>query len=309
MCIFNSGLSKNGDFGEVRSSAWSIFFNATLHPNRTYRLFPTYGTVGSHRCHTTRPSRTLLSHAAAPHPRAADRHRPSHSRPTAALSLAPPPPPQPPSASRRRRQPGPVLPRGRAGGRSDPAAGARENCPAGTASRPGPSPQRFLPGFPERGRAAPPPQPAGSGPRAGGQAPARTGAAGPFPPPRHQRRAGVPRPPQVEGGLRPFPGRPRLLAPAPRCGQRSAGCLPNHSTFLPRARYVTGRGGRENVRARQGRERSGGGGGRRTPGSQGSPAAPQPAAAAAASRAARPAPPSPGRRGRLGVTFRRAAGS
>lgn len=196
MCIFTSGTSKKGEFVSATNGAGSI------SPGRPYTPtplgeFPIRGTDAPHRI---APRRHHSTGQAKLCPAAQQR---LSLRPVLAIDRPVPawasPAPRPRRGTERTR------------------GGGRAELSSGTASRPGPT--ALLAGLP------------GGGER--GQAPARTGAAGPFSP-RRQRRAGAPRPPQVEGGLGPFPGRPRLLAPAPRCGQqeRTAGCLPNPSTFL-----------------------------------------------------------------------------
>lgn len=127
--------------------------------------------------------------------------------------------------------------------------------------------------------------------------------AGRRPDPHRCRRARVPRPPrpaQVAGGLRPFPGRPRLLAPAPGRAAGSGNGAPAASRAPPPSCIGPATWPTEGAGIMQGPGKAGQG------------------AAAGIDTGltrllgcpwARPAQPSPGRRGGLGVTFRRAAGS
>lgn len=163
---------------------------------------------------------------------------------------------------------------------SGPAAGARANSPVGTTSRRGPSPLLFLRSFRE----------------GVGQDPASAPwvANGRPNPPHPPRRA------QAAGGLRPFPGRPRLLAPAPGRAAGSGNGAPAASRPPPRscigpATWPTEGAGITRGPGQAGREAAAG-------------------VDAGLTRLlgcpwARPAQPNPGRRKGLGVTFRRAAGS
>lgn len=253
----NSAISKNGEFGSATNSAWSASPDPEiLPPGSAWGGFPTRGTDRSPRYHTRRPSKTLLSRTTAPSPQAGAHHQPPTPtrRPalTAAASsaaqrqrLAPPAGARPSPAPRPRR--------GRAARASARftlrRAALRRGHGHGRSLQPGgPSPQRFLRGFPEGG---------GHDPAAAHGSRPASGRAGPG---RHRcPRALLPRatgagagrrgPPQVEGGLRPLPGRPRLLAPAPGRAAGSGRGAPaaprSPSTSLRRARYVSDRGARE----------------------------------------------------------------
>lgn len=178
----NSAISENGEFSSVMNNVWSGSSLGSYIPT-ALGVFPICGTGRSHRCHTLCPSKPLLSSTAWPWGR-----------------RSPPSPPfrlqRPPLAPRPRRGRQPRLrlsslsrerPYGGGTGRLD----RRDSFPPRLRRREPPSSR----GFPERGGRNP----------AGGQAPGRTGAEGRCSS-RPQRRAGA---------LRPFPGRPRLLPPAP----------------------------------------------------------------------------------------------
>lgn len=152
----------------------------------------------AHRHHLHWPRTALLS---------SPRTAPSHPRPHA--------------EQRNGRRPQlPAAPGPSAGSAADsgPAAGARANSAAGTASR---RPPLFWRSFRE----------------VGGQGPAAArGSRGRRPDLHGCRRAHLPRPPrpaQVAGGLRPFPGRPRLLAPAPGRAAGSGSGAPAASRTPP----------------------------------------------------------------------------
>lgn len=59
MCILNSAISKNSEFGSVMNSVWSIYSQRSY----TLTVLLIYGTDRSHRYHTNWPSKTLLRHA------------------------------------------------------------------------------------------------------------------------------------------------------------------------------------------------------------------------------------------------------
>lgn len=187
---------------------------------------------------------------------------------------------------------------------SDPAAGARPDSTAGTASRPvftggsRPPCRASL-----RGAARTPLQPVGSGPRAGRPRVAQVpkGAVLPAPsagPGRRGRRRWRGACAHSRGDLASY--RPR------RAALRAAGVerrLPPDPLHLPAAGPLRdrprGEGKRKSL-ARPGEKR-------RREGDAGQPRFP--GCPSASSRAARPVPPSPRRRGQLRITFRRAAGS
>lgn len=225
----SSAASKNGEFGSEMNSVWrvsSLSFHILTAPGVFWHSART-----AHRHHLHWPRTALLSPAApgCPHQEL--------SLPTWAPRRAAEQPPAPSSCRRPRprRAPsaGPAV-------ESGPAAGRGQT----------PPPDHF------------PPRPVATALLAELQWGGRTGprrspwVAGRRLSPHRCRRALLPHPPrprQVAGGLRPFPGRPRLLAPAPGRAAGSGNAAPaasNPSTFLHQARYVTDRGGRDNAGAR-----------------------------------------------------------